>query len=177
MQYSSNYITDRDTKLTVTCSSGAGTVDVTAAFTSQDSDGNTKEQAISGTADLASDAVDFVIKLKNDSVVSSSTVVPLNDQLTFQFNVNREKAPGGESCKYIQTLGKWAGGLFNKQLFEVTLVDECKNACNNETRCKTIDYIHNDEVCFMYYTDTPSLENQLNFEHYDKDCGSGNFAR
>ncbi|XP_041371836.1 EGF-like domain-containing protein 1 [Gigantopelta aegis] len=88
VQYSDKYITDLDTKLTVTCSAaGAGTVDVTATFSSQDPDGNIKEQAINNTypADIDSSAVNFEIKLKDGTSVSSSTTVSLNDQLIFEF--------------------------------------------------------------------------------------------
>ncbi|XP_041371611.1 uncharacterized protein LOC121385140 [Gigantopelta aegis] len=88
VQYNDKYITELDTKLTVTCpAAGAGTVDVTATFSSQDPDGNIKEQAITNTADIDSSAVNFEIKLKDGTSVSSSTRVPLNDQLTFEFAV------------------------------------------------------------------------------------------
>ncbi|XP_041373054.1 uncharacterized protein LOC121386274 isoform X2 [Gigantopelta aegis] len=171
MQYSSNYITDRDTKLTVTCSSGAGTVDVTAAFTSQGSDGNTKEQAIHSTADIVSDAVDFVIKLKDGSVVSSSTVVSLNDQLTFQFNVDSEKVPGGVSCEYTRNPGISSGSMPSKVKSNATL-EECKNACNAESQCKSLDYVKSSMNCYMFHFHVVLLDRTQYVDHYVKNCGS-----
>ncbi|XP_041373445.1 EGF-like domain-containing protein 1 [Gigantopelta aegis] len=168
MQYSSKYITDRDTKLTVTCSGGAGTVNVTAAFISQD--GNNKEQAISGTnpIDIASDAVDFVIKLKDDSVVNNATVVSLNDQLTFQFDVNGEKAPGGQSCEY-SVINDTTMTVEPDVTLSETSVEDCKKACNANPQCKFFTHLR--DSCMIRYVSSETDYNP-DEQFYEKHCAS-----
>ncbi|XP_041371612.1 scavenger receptor cysteine-rich domain-containing group B protein-like [Gigantopelta aegis] len=91
VQYNDKYITDLDTKLTVTCSpGGAVTIDVTKVFLA---DGNLKGQGINNTVDIDSSAVDFDIKLKDGTAVTSSTEVPLDDLLTFEFNGDKGPQP------------------------------------------------------------------------------------
>ncbi|XP_041373607.1 uncharacterized protein LOC121386684 [Gigantopelta aegis] len=123
-------------------------------------------------ADLASDAVDFVIKLKDDSVVNSSTVVPLNDQLTFQFNVNREKVPGGESCKVTESTGYQSKGGPDKELLDVGSADDCKSICKEDPLCKAVDYFATMKFCHLFHRVITLLSYSSKYVHYDIDCGS-----
>ncbi|XP_041378346.1 EGF-like domain-containing protein 1 isoform X2 [Gigantopelta aegis] len=162
VQYNSKYVTNLDTKVTVTCRNEAGTVEVTQTFSSENSNGNIHEQNINSSVDIDSSAVEFEIKQKDGTPVSSSTAVSLDDQLTFEF-------VGGNSCRFQSYPHKQ--GPVDVKYELVGDLTQCKEKCESDSNCTALNFNQAGymALCAIYTRVIVNLTD-IYLNHYTKEC-------
>ncbi|XP_041377501.1 uncharacterized protein LOC121389909 [Gigantopelta aegis] len=129
---------------------------------------NIHEQNINSSVDIDSSAVEFEIKQKDGTPVSSSAAVSLDNQLAFEF-------VGKQTCtyrKYPKKTGSRTG------LYVTTVVTDlasCEAVCTSDPTCVSFDFVVMNGMmgCFKYNESVVDRLIDTFNDHYEKDCSSG----
>ncbi|XP_041377403.1 uncharacterized protein LOC121389820 [Gigantopelta aegis] len=129
---------------------------------------NIHEQNINSSVDIDSSAVDFEIKQKDGTPVSSSAAVSLDDQLTFEF-------VGKQTCSYRYYPRKSRQSKPSAVLADTDL-DTCRAACSSDPTCVSFQFYvlaKNDVVQCTKFKKPADLLIDFYTDHYEKNCTIG----